>query len=406
MGRTCGFIKKFAPDRILNLSLRTLRFLGGLPYKWSRYDHQGFVGSPCAEGVIQAPAKGPWSDSVRGAKVRLIPAKMVRSKLLVIWSWGLLLAVVVAVLNLVVFYVLYPDLFISDLHSSTSRAIKSALQHLQSAATVVLLTHLIFRGADLAGMTCRLAALVDLARPSWKFPGDKALCVVTVSLSLNIVFDIILFITMSANAITAIVMNWESGQKVGLSFSLFLNIVLDAVIAAVIVLFYSVCSVLSFVYEETLGVRLDTLSITNPRVRPVGTGPHHPSKPLDVRLWYFPVNSESVTSAAQVAFDLQNFQRVFNNYMSIPITFILMKALMFLIVQVYDLSTEMTLQAIIAFVNMLREVIYLVVLSCAPEGINKQVINQLSDDYISNGWSSFYKVLQMVDYIEDMRMKT
>lgn len=374
MGNTSGFTKKFAPDRILTLSLRTLRLLGGLPYTWPRYGNQGLVGNPCAEAVTQAQAKDAWSDRVRRAKVRHLPAKMVRSKLLVTWSWGLLLAVVVIVLNNVVFFIMHPNAFTSERASSTNRTIASALQYLQSAAVVALLTHLIFRGADLAGLAGRLVILLDQARPSWEFLGDKALCVVTVSLFINIVFDAAVLIVVVVSAIT-----WklETVTSVTAALTYFLIIILDAVIAAVIVLFYSMCSVLSFVYKETTA-----------RIKPVGTE-LHPSSTLNVGLRNSPVDSERIISAAQLVFELQNFQRVFNNYISLPIIFILLKSMMFLTVQVYDLSMTVSFEAGIVLVTILREMIYLVVLCCAPEEINEQVFKQLDGDYIYNEWFSF-----------------
>lgn len=369
------FGEGFAPDKALVRSLKVLRVLGVLPYTWP--DSLGLASRPEGgrgpawaraaaasraprDGRGQGEGGGAWKPPTRGEEEPLL---LVKSKWLTLWSQAFFVALV-SVSAISIFYDV--QIHIND-NETTMRSTTQTAIAINIVAVALVFSNFVVSWSALASLITRLVFLLRrVSVPLKTFSRNGLRC--------GLVLYLINFLIQSYSRVS-------DALTFDLSYNIycciFVILILDSAVLALIVMFHSVCSSMSALYKNVLGVGPDSLRETF--LAAVGSESECPDGAVHshsrLRLLRQQLDADKTSFAARLIFDVQEFQKAFNDYMAVPVALILLRAMLHLTMAIFYLMSTGTEFAFELSFICLKETTNIILLCCSPELVKEEVDN-------------------------------
>lgn len=371
------FGEGFAPDKALVRSLKVLRVLGVLPYTWP--DSLGLASRPEGgrgpawaraaaasraprDGRGQGEGGGAWKPPTRGEEEPLL---LVKSKWLTLWSQAFFVALV-SVSAISIFYDV--QIHIND-NETTMRSTTQTAIAINIVAVALVFSNFVVSWSALASLITRLVFLLRrVSVPLKTFSRNGLRC--------GLVLYLINFSIHFYSLVEAVKVSDQSSTIYFFGYFFVIHI-LDSAVLALIVMFHSVCSSMSALYKNVLGVGPDSLRETF--LAAVGSESECPDGAVHshsrLRLLRQQLDADKTSFAARLIFDVHELQKAFNDYMAVPVALILLRAMLHLTMSIFYLMSTGTEFAFELSFICLKETTNIILLCCSPELVKEEVDN-------------------------------
>lgn len=364
----CGRVKIFHPMCIFFFSLRLVKFLGGLPYTWTRYDDVEAQLSQSSSSSAFARVHKKQRDtslkivqSLPSDRPFQPPQLLKKNRCLTVWSSGFVLVIgFVGIAHIPVLHIVG----LNRTGTETEKTAKISSDIFSMATAVGILFCFFVNSSQLAEMVSlfiEMVEQVDFSSLKVK-QGIKLLSLVLLLYCTAIIANVVLDFVGVSFAMSKMVEDLSEHQVwvLWLRWAFCLSAaILHSVSAAITLLFHAISVVLSIGYASALK-----------RIRHISPARHQ--EPVVIAR----DEEDNLEDVVRLINQFQQFQRIFNGYFSAPVTVLILKdivAITFVIFHVGVMGQLLSRQGLMLASKFVQGVSCLVLLCCLPDQVTEQV---------------------------------